>query len=101
MSLLNPLLTVFLSIYGVIGTQDPTADPTLEPTLESMNPTIEPTIEPTQTIGSISCGETIIGSTKFEGDIDYYSLINSNNQNGTYFQIESCESQYDAELSLF
>eukprot|EP01084_Bolivina_argentea_P257762 434346_1 len=105
------LFKVFLSIYGVIGTQDPTTKPTLEP-IFSINPTIQPTIEPTtqpsqiiwmnnRTIGSISCNQTLFGSTKFEGDIAYYSLINSNNQNGTYFQIQSCGSQYNAELSLF
>eukprot|EP01084_Bolivina_argentea_P253356 425542_1 len=73
----------------------------VEPTLKSMDPTIEPTIEPTQTISSIYCNETLVGSTKFEGDTAYYSLINSNNENGTYFQIQSCLSQYDAELFLF
>eukprot|EP01084_Bolivina_argentea_P144550 253583_1 len=95
------LFTLFLSIYGVSGTQNPTADPTVEPTMESMDPTLEPTIQPTQTIRSISCNETVFGNTKFEGDIAYYSLINTNNQNGTYFQIETLGSQYNTALFLF
>eukprot|EP01084_Bolivina_argentea_P228254 385556_1 len=91
------LFTIFLSN----GTQDPSADPTLEPTLQSTNPTIEPTIQPTQIIGSIFCNETLVGSTKFEGDIAYYSLINTNNENGIYFQIQTLGSQYNTALFLF
>eukprot|EP01084_Bolivina_argentea_P156680 273053_1 len=100
---------ILLSCYchQMNASQNPTMEPTLEPIL-SMKPTIQPTIEPTEsswknnkTIESLSCNETITGSTGFEGDITYYSLVNTNNENGTYFQMETYRSHYDTKLYLF
>eukprot|EP01084_Bolivina_argentea_P081861 148226_1 len=73
-----------------------------------MNAFANPMTEPAEivwmnnkTIGKISCNQTIIGSTTLPGDVAYYSLINTDNENGTYFQIDTCGSEYDTTLYLF